>query len=309
MKNQFVSALESESLQKIRESEKGDFHNHISRGGNIKNFRKEFGIPEVEKPKKFNGYQGMESWYRENIRKYFDNSVYLDRIKLALQHMVSDGVKIAVITYGIDELNLFRSKAEFIAKQKELYYKYAPNIQLIPELGINTNDNLDEIEKDINTILKLHFFESIDIHGNEMTNPCVYKKIYSRAYLHGLRLRAHVGEFGEPEIIAIALRELELDEINHGNKASMDMSVMREIFRRNVRVNLCPYSNVYLGIYDTLNDHPVRKFYDYGIKLTVNTDDMLIFDKSVSEIFFDLYQQQVFSANELDEIRKNALKF
>lgn len=70
-----------------------------------------------------------------------------------------------------------------------------------------------------------------------------------------------------------------------------------------------PYSNIYLGIYNNLKEHPVRKLYDYGINLTIGTDDMLIFNKSISQIFLDLYQQQVFSSQELDRIRNNALEF
>lgn len=309
VKNSFVLALQNESLQMLRDVEKGDFHNHIARGGTIEKYRDEFGIPDFEKPLKFDGYNGMERWYGANIRKYFDNTVYIQRIKMALQHMVSDGIKIAVITYGSKELSLFDSHNEFVESQKDLFDKYAPNMQLIPEFGINTNERPDEIERCITDILKLNFFKSIDIHGPEMKNPCVYKKIYSRAYAYGLKLRAHVGEIGEPEVIKIALKELELEEINHGNKASLDISVIKEILRRKIRVNLCPYSNIYLGIYNNLKEHPMRSLYDYGINLTIGTDDMLIFNKSISQIFLDLYQQQVFSSQELDRIRNNALKF
>ena len=309
VKSSFALALQNKSLQMLRGVEKGDFHNHISRGGTIKNYRDEFGIPLCEKPLKFDGYNGMESLYRANIRKHFDDTVYLQRIKMALQHMVSDGIKIAVITYGSKELSLFDSHNEFVERQKELFNEYAPDMQLIPEFGINTNESPEEIERGINDILKLNFFKSIDIHGLEMTNPCVYKKIYSRAYAYGLKLRAHVGETGEPEVIKIAIKELKLEEINHGNKAVLDITVIKEILRRKIRVNLCPYSNIYLGIYNSLKVHPIRNLYDYGINLTIGTDDMLIFNKSITEIFLDLYQQQVFSSQELDRIRNNALKF
>lgn len=309
MNNQFVLALQNNSFEMVRNSNKGDFHNHIARGGNIKDYRESFGIPEFNMPSKFDGYQGMENWYRENIRKYYNDSAYSQRIKLALQHMVSDGIKIAIVTYGYEELKLFDSILEFVETQNELFRKYAPNIRLIPEFGINTNEKVERIERKINDILKLDFFKSIDIHGVEMKNPKVYKKIYSRAYSNGLRLRAHIGEFGEADMIKWVLKELELDEINHGNNANMDLSVLKEIINRNIRVNLSPYSNLYLGIYDSLKEHPIRMLYDYGINLTIGTDDMLIFNKSISETFIELYQQQVFLAEELDEIRRNALIF
>lgn len=307
--NQFILALAEESIYKIRKLEKGDLHNHISRGGNILKYRKIFNMPPLKKPLQFNGYSGMESWYKDNIRKYFDNSDYNTRIMLGLQQLNDDGITLGVLTYGIAELKLFDSIEQFIEKQNELYKKYAPNANIIPELGINTNSNLEDIERNIDHILKFQFFRSIDIHGKEMTQPRLYKKIYSRAYSYGLRLRAHIGEFGLAEMIKIALRELELNEINHGNSAVTDKYVIKEILKRKVRINMCPYSNIFMGQYNNLREHPIKTLYNYGITITVNSDDMLIFDKSVSDIFLDLYKHNIFTAEQLNEIRKNALVF
>ena len=307
--NQFIHALQKESLALIKKADKGDVHNHIARGGSIHEYRKVFKIANFKKPERFNGYDGMEAWYKANIRKYYDNSAYLERIKLALKQLLSDGIKHAVVTYGWEELNLFGSKKEFVQAQKDLFYRYAPNIQLIPEFGINTKNRIEEIEKNLDEVLKLDFFRSVDIHGEELRKPYEYKRIYSRAYAYGLRLRAHIGETGGPEMIMAALNELELDEINHGNKAATDIDVIKKILSRKVRVNLCPYSNINLGLYSNLKDHPMKKLYDHGVIITVNTDDMLIFDKSISDIFLDLYQQRIFSAQELDTIRKNALLY
>ena len=53
--------------------------------------------------------------------------------------------------------------------------------------------------------------------------------------------------------------------------------------------------------------HPIKKLYDNGIKVTINTDDMIIFDQSVSEEFFNLYNAGVFNSIELNEIRENGL--
>ena len=53
--------------------------------------------------------------------------------------------------------------------------------------------------------------------------------------------------------------------------------------------------------------HPIRKLYDAGVKVTVNTDDVLVFGQSVSEEFLSLYRAGVFTAAELDIIRLNGL--
>ena len=69
IRNQFLLALESQSLQLIKMSEKGDCHNHVSRGGSVQDYKKVFGIPEYEKPERFDGLDSMENWYSLNIRK------------------------------------------------------------------------------------------------------------------------------------------------------------------------------------------------------------------------------------------------
>jgi adenosine deaminase len=53
--------------------------------------------------------------------------------------------------------------------------------------------------------------------------------------------------------------------------------------------------------------HPIRKLFDSGISVTVNTDDALVFGPSVSEEFMSLYRAGVFTAAELDQIRLNGL--
>jgi adenosine deaminase len=53
--------------------------------------------------------------------------------------------------------------------------------------------------------------------------------------------------------------------------------------------------------------HPIRKLYDAGVRVTVNTDDALIFGCSVSREFLGLYTAGLFSAKELDQIRLHGL--
>ena len=62
-----------------------------------------------------------------------------------------------------------------------------------------------------------------------------------------------------------------------------------------------------LGRVDRLETHPIRKLYDAGVRVTVNTDDVLVFGNGVSEEFLSLYQAKVFSADELDAIRREGL--
>ncbi len=66
----------------------------------------------------------------------------------------------------------------------------------------------------------------------------------------------------------------------------------------------CPAGK--LGSTESIKNHPIRKLFDYGIKLTVNTDDLLLFDATVTDQFVDLLEKKIFSFEEIDSIRKNA---
>ena len=82
---------------------------------------------------------------------------------------------------------------------------------------------------------------------------------------------------------------------------------MKFLADNRIRLNICPTSNVMLGRVDSVAAHPIRKLYDAGIKVTVNTDDALMFGPSVSKEFLGLYRAGVLTAPELDEVRLNGL--
>ena len=104
-----------------------------------------------------------------------------------------------------------------------------------------------------------------------------------------------------------AVEELELDEVQHGIAAAQSSSVMKFLADNRIRLNICPTSNVLLGRVESLAVHPIRKLYDAGVKVTVNTDDVLVFGQSVSDEFLNLYRAGLFGAAELDELRQNGL--
>jgi len=116
-----------------------------------------------------------------------------------------------------------------------------------------------------------------------------------------------VGEWGSADDVWRAVEMLELDEVQHGIAAADSPRVMRFLADNRIRLNVCPTSNVMLGRVDTLAAHPIRALHDAGVRVTVNTDDVLIFGQSLSDEFLNLHRAGVFSAAELDAIRLNGL--
>lgn len=74
-----------------------------------------------------------------------------------------------------------------------------------------------------------------------------------------------------------------------------------------IRLTICPTSNVMLGLVESLASHPIRRLYDAGVVVTINTDEVLVFGQGVSEEFLALFDTGLFDARELDGISLNGL--
>ena len=75
-----------------------------------------------------------------------------------------------------------------------------------------------------------------------------------------------------------------------------------------IQLNICPTSNLLLGRVELISKHPIRKLFDNDIKVTINSDDVLMFDNPVSEEYMKVYTLKVFDGSELDIIRVNGFR-
>jgi len=77
--------------------------------------------------------------------------------------------------------------------------------------------------------------------------------------------------------------------------------------RDRIRLNVCPSSNVALGIVSDIKLHPIRTLVDHGVRVTINSDDPTIFGQSVSQEYLLLHKSGLLSAEELDAVRVEGL--
>ncbi|WP_425045788.1 adenosine deaminase [Primorskyibacter sp. S87] len=89
----------------------------------------------------------------------------------------------------------------------------------------------------------------------------------------GLRLTTHAGEFGGPESVRDAIRKLGVERIGHGVRAVEDPDLVHELADRGITLEVCPGSNVVLGLYPDFSSHPIARLRDAGVRVTVSTDD------------------------------------
>jgi adenosine deaminase len=98
----------------------------------------------------------------------------------------------------------------------------------------------------------------------------------------GLRLTAHAGEWGGPDSVRDAIRDLGVERIGHGVRSIEDLALVDEIAEKGIVLETCPGSNIALGIYANWRAHPVHQLRERGVKVTVSTDDPPFFHTTMA---------------------------
>ncbi|MEH6821028.1 adenosine deaminase [Dietzia psychralcaliphila] len=96
----------------------------------------------------------------------------------------------------------------------------------------------------------------------------------------GLGVVPHAGELAGPEEARSAL-DLGADRIQHGVRAAEDPRVVEMLASSGVCLDVCPSSNVVLGVYPSLGDHPLPALLDAGVRCSIGADDPLLFGVDV----------------------------
>ena len=308
----FIDALEQGRLDSIRKCPKADLHNHFVLGGSRKYLLEHSGhdIRPITEP--LNSMDEMHAWNAANIGNIFDTPEGRRMlIKAAFAQAKEDGVTVLEIGEDVWGLGAFFNNdiEELVEAFESAHREIAPEIELRLQIGMSRHCDVAYLEDCLSHFWGCKAFYSIDLYGDELAQPienCI--PIYRRAKAEGLRLKAHVGEWGTAEDVRRAVECLELDEVQHGIAAAADPSVVRFLADNHIRLNITPSSNYLLGRVKDLKTHPIAKLYRSGVYVTINSDDVLIFDSDVSKEYLRLYRSGCLTAAELDDIRLNGLK-
>lgn len=149
----------------------------------------------------------------------------------------------------------------------------------------------------------------IGIGGDERRGPPEqFRDIYAHAAGHGLRLTVHAGETLGPESIWTALRELKPDRIGHGLRSIEDPELVRHLAERRIPVEVCITSNIVTGCCTAITEHPVRKLFDSGVPIVLNTDDPEMFQTTLMDEYRVARDVFGFTEVQLRELAKNSFQ-
>lgn len=124
----------------------------------------------------------------------------------------------------------------------------------------------------------------------------------------GLRLTCHAGEWGGPDSVRDAIRDLGVERIGHGVRAIEDLALVDEIAERGIVLEVCPGSNVALGLYRDFRAHPIHALRERGVKVTVSTDDPPFFHTTMAREYQKLAEAFDWDEGVFDEIARTSAK-
>ncbi len=149
----------------------------------------------------------------------------------------------------------------------------------------------------------------IGIGGSEQTFPPEpYEAVYEQARNLGFKTSAHAGEAAGSESIWGAIRSLKVDRIGHGVRAIDDPELVSFLKSEQIPIEMCPISNLRTGVVADIELHPIKKLYEEGLLITVNTDDPKMFNSSLGYEYRMLVEKLGFSLDDIVHLIKNAIK-
>ena len=124
----------------------------------------------------------------------------------------------------------------------------------------------------------------------------------------GLAAVPHSGELLGPDHVRTTLEALHPDRLGHGVRSAEDPALLARIADAGIGLEVCPTSNVALGVYPTLADVPLRRLVDAGARLALGADDPLLFGPRLAAQYRAARDVHGFTDDELAAVARASIE-
>jgi adenosine deaminase len=149
----------------------------------------------------------------------------------------------------------------------------------------------------------------VDLAGDEAGfPPQLFHKVFARARQFDIPVTIHAGEAGGAENVLEAIKNLGALRIGHGIHIQENRSILEYVARKEIPLELCLTSNVQTRAAASLESHPVRTFFDEGLKVTINTDNPTVSRTDMTREFRLLHECFHFTRQEMHQVVINSVR-
>lgn len=155
----------------------------------------------------------------------------------------------------------------------------------------------------------LKYISAVGLDSSEKEHPPTkFKDIFAAIHTQGIKTVAHAGEEGSSDYIKQALNLLHIQRIDHGIKITDDVSLLKKVIDQQIPLTVCPLSNIALGVYSDIKQHPILTLLDQGACVTVNSDDPAYFGGNLNQNFEALRNNLSMTDKQLIQLCHNSIQ-
>jgi len=205
------------------------------------------------------------------------------------QRLADNGTGYADVIFNPTHWHAWRGRLGAMINAMDAGFKEAEQDGL-PSVGLCVSllrtQSADEAMELVDTLRALRHprVVALSVDGNEATAGRTgprFADAFRRAGQDGLRRTVHAGESSGPEGVWDAVNLLGADRIDHGVRAIEDATLVSMLADRQIPLGVCPTSNLVLGVYPSIQEHPIEKLRTAGVRVCVNTDDPALLGASL----------------------------
>lgn len=151
--------------------------------------------------------------------------------------------------------------------------------------------------------------DGVGLDSSEMGHPpSKFARVFAKAGELGLKRVAHAGEEGPPDYVYEALDLLKVNRLDHGNRSLEDKALVDRLVREQMTLTVCPLSNLRLCGVERLEDHPMKRMLDLGLRATCNSDDPAYFGGYVNDNYVRTAEAVGLTADDIVELARNSFR-
>ncbi|MFP4070124.1 MAG: adenosine deaminase family protein [Opitutales bacterium] len=257
---------------------------------------------------KWNSFEEFENHLLEHALQWFTSAEhYHEAAKLIFQKHLDQNVRYVETSFHAGVIEFLKIPGPEILSAIRSAVPEGLEVRVF--MGMARNSYTEFLAPVLEECIGWDGLAGLDLHGIEyLPLENWTPKLWAEARDAGLVTKAHAGEFGPAGHVREAIEHLGVRRIQHGIRAVEDPAVVQLAIDSEVTFDVCPISNVKLDVIDSMAVHPIREFFDRGLRCTVSTDDPFSFGNTVEDEYAALSDSLGFTHAELARIARNGFE-